>query len=305
MNSEDHATPFQTQAISVEKLPHHEQLELCVTRARYRQGRKLTAVRVYTVNDESKYLIVSGVPAIKIGKEMEILCQRYGDLEYTHLLPDYPHEDYVEVYLVKYRWLKNARFAKRQLDGKSFYGQVLHVCYAPELETVEETREKLQERRKSIAALTRHQQDPAALSYVRKRRVMPPTAVRYINQIRPDLRQENMDRLHPRVEDSRLTNNGGYYEGKDDSSIDPGKTSHSIQVFSENLAVNDSAPATSVGNANLKSGCEKGTLEPCSMKQDVCENIVKRDKKSTESCMTTKKKIRLFGNKNLLSYQQK
>lgn len=295
---------LQTPDVPVKKLPHHEQLELCVTRARYRQGRKLTAVRVYTVNDESKYLIVNGVPAIKIAQEMEMLCQRYGDLEYVHLLPDYPHDDYVEVYLVKYRWLKNARFAKKQLDGKSFYGQVLHVCYAPELETVEETREKLQERRKSIAALTRHQQDPAAVSRVRKRRVMPPTAVRYMNQLRSDLRQENMDRLHPRVEDSSLTNSGECYEGKDDSDADSGNRSGTSQVCSVNLAVDETAAATSANNTNLKeSGNEKRTPESCSVNQDVCENI-KRNKRSVELCMTTQKKIKLFGNKNLLSYKQ-
>ena len=32
-----------------------------------------------------------------------------------------------------------------------FYGGVLHVCYAPEYETVDETRWKLQERRITIA----------------------------------------------------------------------------------------------------------------------------------------------------------
>ena len=44
------------------------------------------------------------------------------------------------------------RIAKRKLDDWSFFGGVLHVCYAPEYETVQETREKLQDRRKAIAA---------------------------------------------------------------------------------------------------------------------------------------------------------
>ena len=47
------------------------------------------------------------------------------------------------------------RAAKRKLDDWSFYGGVLHVCYAPEYETVQETREKLQDRRKAIAAKVR------------------------------------------------------------------------------------------------------------------------------------------------------
>ena len=47
------------------------------------------------------------------------------------------------------------RFAKKKLDDHSFYGASLHVCYAPEHETVTETREKLQDRRKVIAAKIR------------------------------------------------------------------------------------------------------------------------------------------------------
>lgn len=32
----------------------------------------------------------------------------------------------------------------------SFYGGLLHVCYAPELESVDETRAKLLQRRKEV-----------------------------------------------------------------------------------------------------------------------------------------------------------
>ena len=48
-----------------------------------------------------------------------------------------------------------SRIAKRKLDDQSFYGGVLHVCYAPEYETVQDTREKLQDRRKAIATRLR------------------------------------------------------------------------------------------------------------------------------------------------------
>lgn len=44
----------------------------------------------------------------------------------------------------------NYRFAKRKLDDLSFFGGILHVCYAPELESVEETHEKLIQRRKEV-----------------------------------------------------------------------------------------------------------------------------------------------------------
>ena len=43
------------------------------------------------------------------------------------------------------------RYAKKKLDMRSFYGGMLHVCYAPEYETVDDTRQKLIERRKIVA----------------------------------------------------------------------------------------------------------------------------------------------------------
>lgn len=36
------------------------------------------------------------------------------------------------------------------MDEKSFYGGVLHVCYVPEHETVEDTRLKLQDRKRYV-----------------------------------------------------------------------------------------------------------------------------------------------------------
>lgn len=47
----------------------------------------------------------------------------------------------------------SCRAAKRNLDERSFFGGLLHVCYAPEYETVEDTREKLLDRRRYVARL--------------------------------------------------------------------------------------------------------------------------------------------------------
>lgn len=41
------------------------------------------------------------------------------------------------------------------MDGRAFYGGILHVCYAPEMESLVETRAKLVQRRKDIAIRTR------------------------------------------------------------------------------------------------------------------------------------------------------
>ena len=46
-------------------------------------------------------------------------------------------------------WLFLSRAAKRKTDDKSFYGGVLHVCYAPEYETIEEVRSKLKDRQQA------------------------------------------------------------------------------------------------------------------------------------------------------------
>ncbi|KAL7644299.1 UNVERIFIED_CONTAM: hypothetical protein RMT77_005126 [Armadillidium vulgare] len=133
--------------MDVHKLPHHEQKDLCKTRAPYRQGRKLTAVKVYTINDESVYLIITKVPDLKLETEVANLCQKFGIVEKIENLLNYPHDRFETTFLVKYRSVRSSRKAKKILDGKNFFGGVLHVCFAPELETISETRCKLRERK--------------------------------------------------------------------------------------------------------------------------------------------------------------
>lgn len=70
-------------------------------------------------------------------------------------LDEYPSKAYTEVYWIKYVDIDSARLARKKLNGNFFFGKELHVCYAPEYETVQETREKLQQRRRVIAKKTR------------------------------------------------------------------------------------------------------------------------------------------------------
>uniref|UniRef100_A0A3Q2QF72 RNA-binding protein 48 n=1 Tax=Fundulus heteroclitus TaxID=8078 RepID=A0A3Q2QF72_FUNHE len=135
---------------------HHEQQRVCISRPKYREGRKAKAVKVYTINLESRYLMVQGVPAIGVMTELIQLCALYGVVEEYRPLDEYPAEEFTEVYLVKFQKLTSARAAKRNMDEKSFYGGVLHVCYVPEYETVEDTRLKLQDRRSYIARAARN-----------------------------------------------------------------------------------------------------------------------------------------------------
>ncbi|KAG8540410.1 hypothetical protein GDO81_019350 [Engystomops pustulosus] len=87
-------------------------------------------------------------------KELVEQFALYGAIEEYNPLDDYPAEQFTEVYLIKFQRLQSARIAKRKLDECSFFGGVLHVCYAPEFESVQETREKLQDRRRYVARAT-------------------------------------------------------------------------------------------------------------------------------------------------------
>ncbi|WAQ93671.1 RBM48-like protein [Mya arenaria] len=134
---------------------HHIKQPVCATRSPYREGRKATAVKVYTVNQESIYVLVQGVPSVGTSRELMRLFEAQGDLDDHRVLDEYPAAQFTETHLFKYKRIQSARFAKRKLDDWSFYGGVLHVCYAPEYENVEETRNKLRDRNRIILAKTR------------------------------------------------------------------------------------------------------------------------------------------------------
>ena len=71
------------------------------------------------------------------------------------ILDEYPSEPYTDVYWVKFVDIDAARVAKRKLDNRSFFGKNLHISYAPEFESVDETRKKLQQRRATIIKKTK------------------------------------------------------------------------------------------------------------------------------------------------------
>jgi len=130
---------------------HHEQSKFCYKRPAYREAKWERAVKVYTINQESKYLLVQGVPSVGVRKELIELFAIYGAIEEYRYLDEYPSEEFTDVYWIKFQKIQAARYAKKKLDMRSFYGGILHVCYAPEYETVDDTRQKLIERRKIVA----------------------------------------------------------------------------------------------------------------------------------------------------------
>ncbi|KJE89613.1 hypothetical protein CAOG_01048, partial [Capsaspora owczarzaki ATCC 30864] len=140
---------------------HHIKIPVCTTRPEYREGRRETAVKVYTIADESKFLLLLRVPALKLEQQLCDLVTAQGQVESLRRLDEYPCDQFQEAFLAKFTQLPVARAAKRQLDGHVFFGTPLHVCYAPEYETLADLREKFDERRRAVTARLNAQAQPA------------------------------------------------------------------------------------------------------------------------------------------------
>ncbi|XWS22614.1 hypothetical protein CRYUN_Cryun29cG0051200 [Craigia yunnanensis] len=110
------------------------------------------AVRVYTVCDESIYLIVRNVPALGCGDDLLKLFATYGDVEECKPMDAEDCEQFTDVYWIKFGLISNARFAKRKLDEFVFLGNRLQVSYAPQFESLDDTKDKLEGRRKAVLA---------------------------------------------------------------------------------------------------------------------------------------------------------
>ncbi|XVE85101.1 hypothetical protein DITRI_Ditri17bG0064900 [Diplodiscus trichospermus] len=109
-------------------------------------------VLVYTVCDESGYLIVRNVPALGCADDLLKLFATYGDIEECKPMDAEDCEQFTGVYWIKFRLISNARFAKRKLDEFLFLGNRLQVSYAPIFESLDETKDKLEGRRREVLA---------------------------------------------------------------------------------------------------------------------------------------------------------
>lgn len=144
--------PEISKILKVKPYEHHRRQPLCKTRLPYRKGKRETAVKVFTIADESIYLLIQNVPKlsnVNVDYELKSHCYRYGSMSRFELV-DYETEAFFSVYLVKYETLVDSRRAKKHLDDYVFLGSSLHVCYAPEYETVEETMAKMNARQRYV-----------------------------------------------------------------------------------------------------------------------------------------------------------
>lgn len=63
------------------------------------------------MNDESQHLIIRGVPALNLQRELKNLCLRYGDVKLLHTIADYSKDEeaFTEVYHVHFGRIQSAR----------------------------------------------------------------------------------------------------------------------------------------------------------------------------------------------------
>ncbi|GJP41247.1 hypothetical protein CLOM_g913 [Closterium sp. NIES-68] len=129
--------------------------KVCHTRAEYRAGNRERAVRVYTVNDESRCLMVRNVPALGCADDLIRLFAAHGPIHQHRMMDEEDAAPFTDVVWIKFAHINHARFAKRKLDDYPFMGSALEVSYLPGHEAMEDTWAKLEERRRIVAVRCR------------------------------------------------------------------------------------------------------------------------------------------------------
>ena len=71
---------------------------------------RLYIFQVYTINDESTYLLVQGIPAVGIHDELVQLFSLNGEVSEHRLMKDYPSENFCDTLLVKFKHIQSARY---------------------------------------------------------------------------------------------------------------------------------------------------------------------------------------------------
>ncbi|XP_072969073.1 uncharacterized protein [Typha angustifolia] len=79
-------------------------------------------------------------------------CHLVGEVDMLRCKPMDAEEcePYTDVFFIKFSQVSNARFAKRKLDESVFLGNRLQVSYALQFESLSDTKEKLEARRKEV-----------------------------------------------------------------------------------------------------------------------------------------------------------
>ncbi|KAI9484309.1 hypothetical protein BDB00DRAFT_154790 [Zychaea mexicana] len=123
---------------------------MATNRPGYRDSKTPRAVKVYSIAQESRYLVYENIPALGLVDNLTARCQFFGSVQQHGMLDSHAASDeFHDVVWVAFATVMSARKAKRTMDDRPFFANVLRVSYAPEFETVEDFRNKLQERHRS------------------------------------------------------------------------------------------------------------------------------------------------------------
>ncbi|KAG1699481.1 hypothetical protein DVH05_012894 [Phytophthora capsici] len=122
------------------------------------------SVRVFTVANESRFVVVRNVPALGVIDELLKRLSLYGKvceyrvldhaddreaaLQFEHSASD--DSEFTDTVWVEYETVNNARHAKNRGVQKPFYGNRLQISYAPQFESLKDTADKLTQRRQML-----------------------------------------------------------------------------------------------------------------------------------------------------------
>ncbi|KAI8369069.1 hypothetical protein BD560DRAFT_128475 [Blakeslea trispora] len=124
---------------------------MATTRPEYRDPKRPRAVCVYTIAQESRYLVIENIPHLGVVDQLVQLCHSFGLIESHRTLDEHPAStEHTDVVLIEYAHIASARIAKRKLDDKPFFTQLLRVHYAPAYETLQDLRDKFQDRYQAV-----------------------------------------------------------------------------------------------------------------------------------------------------------
>jgi hypothetical protein len=123
---------------------------MAVARPKWRDTKyKDTAVIVYSIAQESVHLLVHNIPIFIKIDDIESLLNPFGTIIALSFYSK-DEENFSHSYHVQYASIETSRNAKKRLDDKSFYGAHLHVVYATQFETLNQTKDKIMLRKSKV-----------------------------------------------------------------------------------------------------------------------------------------------------------
>ncbi|VDN24606.1 unnamed protein product [Dibothriocephalus latus] len=95
---------------TVERYPYHGKVGPCLTRPPYRDGKRKRAVKVFTIADESMYLLIFGVPSLGLEKHLKDKIKKICPPKSLEKVEHPDTERFTETFLTKFENVGAARW---------------------------------------------------------------------------------------------------------------------------------------------------------------------------------------------------